>query len=238
MDKNRKTAVIVGILFIVATVFYMIGQITYGSIIQSSDYLENAYPSRSTIIAGVLVELAGILAIPLIAVYLHPVLKQYDRGLSVGYIAFRSLEAALLMGVAVCSLSLIQISQGYLDSVSSGQVLFQELGTSIRAVSHWTFLFAVGLVFPITALMLNTVLYRARLVPSFISIWGLLAASLLFVGNMMNMLEFFAGASELILELILTIPIAINEMVLALWLILKGFSLKAVTSSTIGDRQA
>ena len=85
---------IVGVLFIVVTVFFMIGQSIHGPIIGSPDYLENAHPNRLAVICGVLVELVGVLAIPLIAVYLLPILRKHSRGLlSVGYVVFRSIEA-------------------------------------------------------------------------------------------------------------------------------------------------
>ncbi|MGD9009863.1 MAG: DUF4386 family protein [Desulfobacteraceae bacterium] len=91
MSTRRASAVIVGVLFIVATVFFMIGQFVHGPIIGSSDYLTNAYPNRLAIIAGVLVEFIGVLSIPLIAAYLLPILRKHDQGLAVAYVVFRSL---------------------------------------------------------------------------------------------------------------------------------------------------
>jgi len=93
MNTNRTSAVIVGVLFIVATVFFMIGPSIHGPIIGSPDYLENAHPNRLAVICGVLVELVGVLAIPLIAVYVFPILRKHSRGLSVGYVVFRSIKA-------------------------------------------------------------------------------------------------------------------------------------------------
>ena len=69
-------------------------------------------------------------------------------------------------------------------------------------------MFAVGLVFPITALMLNTVLYKSRLVPRVISAWGFLAAALLLAGTVLDLFELFTDISESTLEATLTIPIA------------------------------
>lgn len=224
MSTSRTSAVIVGGLFIAATVFFMIGQSVHGPIIGSPDYLEIAYPNRFAIIGGVLIELIGVLSIPLIAVYVLPILRKHNHGLSVAYVVFRSIETMLLVGVSICTLSLIRISQGYLDAAGAGTNLFQEIAVSIQTVSHWTFLVAVGLVFPITALMLNAVLYKSRLVPRVISAWGFIGAVILFGGTVLDLFDLFPGVSESMLEAILTIPIAVNEMVLALWLIFKGFN--------------
>lgn len=64
----------------------MIGQSIHGPITGSPDYLEKAHPNRLTVIYGVLVELVGVLAIPLIAVYVLPILREHSRGLSVGMV--------------------------------------------------------------------------------------------------------------------------------------------------------
>ena len=223
MSTNKASAIIIGVLFIAATTFYMIGQFIHGPITASSDYLEHVYPDQQTVIAGVLIELIGILAIPLIAVYFYPVLRKYSQVMSLGYLVFRSLEALLLLVVSIYSLSLIHISKGFLGLTGANAMSYLEIGASVQAVSYWTFLLSVGIVFPLTALMLNAVLYQSRLVPRFISVWGLLAAMLLLMGTVVDVFGLLSGISRSALEVILTIPIAANEIVLALWLIIKGF---------------
>ncbi len=224
MEATRKTSIIVGVLFIIATLFFMIGQTIHGSVTDSPDYLSQAHPGRFTVIGGVLSALIAILAIPLIAVYLLPVLRRHSEGLAVGYLVFRSIEAMLLVGASIYTLSFTLLSHAYLEATSAGAAMLEQIGASIQAVSSWTFLLGVGIVFPITALMLNAVLYRARLVPRFISAWGFLAAALLLLGTMLIELELLAGIPESSMEPILTIPIAVNEMVFAVWLIVRGFS--------------
>jgi hypothetical protein len=203
-------------------------------IIGSSDYLTHAYPNRLTIIAGVLVEFIGLFAIPLIAVYLLPIVRKHNQGLAVAYVVFRSIETILLVGVSICTLSLIRISQGYIDAAGAGTDLFQEIAVSIQTVSHWTFIVAVGLVFPITALILNTVLYKSQLVLRINSAWGFFGAVILFSGTVLDLFDLFSGVSESMLEAALTIPITVNEMVLALWLIIKGFNPEAIMADSVG----
>jgi len=238
MNTNRPSAVIVGVLFIVATVFLMIGQSIHGPIIDSPDYIDNAHPNRLVVIGGVFVEIVAILAIPLIAVYLLPILRKHSQGLAMGYVVFRSMEAILLIGVSICTLSLLRISQSHLNASGAGADLFEVIGVSIQAISNWTFLLAVGIVFPITALILNAVLFKSRLVPRVISAWGLIAAAILFAGVVLDSFDLFPQVSESTLEVILTIPIAVNEMVFALWLIFKGFNPTAFTADPVGADQS
>ncbi|MGD8837182.1 MAG: DUF4386 domain-containing protein [Desulfobacteraceae bacterium] len=181
-----------------------------------------------------LVEFIGLFAIPLIAVYLLPIVRKHNQGLAVAYVVFRSIETILLVGVSICTLSLIRISQGYIDAAGAGTDLFQEIAVSIQTVSHWTFIVAVGLVFPITALILNTVLYKSQLVLRINSAWGFFGAVILFSGTVLDLFDLFSGVSESMLEAALTIPITVNEMVLALWLIIKGFNPEAIMADSVG----
>ncbi len=214
MKINRSSALIVGVLFIVATVFYMIGQLIHGPITGSIDYFEKAHADQLIVISGVLFELIGVMAIPLIAIYIFPILKPFNYELSISYVVFRSLEAFLLLCVAIFTLSVIPISQEILNRGNAGVELFQPIGVSMLALRNWIFIFGVGIVFPITALMLNAILYTSQLVPRFISVWGCIAAFMLLAGTVLDMCDVFAGASASTVEAVLSLPIAVNEMVL------------------------
>jgi len=70
MNTHRKTAVIVGVLFIIATAFLFIGEAFYKPILSSPDYLEITYPNRTVVIIGILLEFICVLAMPVLATVL------------------------------------------------------------------------------------------------------------------------------------------------------------------------
>jgi len=80
--------------------------------------------------------------------------------------------------------------------------------------------------------MLYSVLYKSKLVPRFMSVWGFIAAIALLTGSVLANIDMFTGISELGLNLIFATPIAVNEMVLAIWLIFKGFNPSAIASES------
>jgi uncharacterized BrkB/YihY/UPF0761 family membrane protein len=121
---------------------------------------------------------------------------------------------------------LINTSRDYLSRGGMDALNFQSIGSAIQSVNEWAFAIYV-IIFTVGALMLYSVLYQSRLVPRFISAWGFLAAVLLLIGSVLIMLDVFAGASAV--ELVFSMPIAVNEMVLAVWLIVKGFHPAAIT---------
>jgi hypothetical protein len=93
------------------------------------------------------------------------------------------------------------------------------MGNLLLAARDWAFLIGSGLVWSLSALVLNYLLYQSRLVPRWLSVWGLVGATLSFAAYL---LRFFS----IDLPEIVFLPIAVQEMVFALWLIVKGSNLK------------
>jgi hypothetical protein len=229
---HRKTAVIVGVLFIIATAFLFIGGAFYGPVLDTPDYLETAYPQRTQAAIGILIEFSCVLAIPLIAIFAFPVLKRYSLPLAISYIFFRSFEAVLFILVDINKLALIPISKRYLTAGPAEVAFYKNLGDFIIEWNMWGWVFYV-LVFGIGALILYTILYQSRLLPRWISIFGLIAAILITASAIFPMFEINFNLPEGMYELILVMPIAVQEMVMAVWLIVKGFTL----DSKIGDKK-
>jgi len=223
----RKTAIIVGILFIIATAFLFIGEVFYGPVLGTPDYLETAYSQRIRATIGILVEFTCVLAIPLIAVFSFPVLKQYSEPLALSYVVFRLFEAVLFILVDINKLALVPVSRGYLTGTPAEAAFYKSLGNFISDWNFWGWLFYV-LVFGIGALILYSVLYRSRLLPRWISIFGLVAAILITASAVFSMLEVSFNLPDGMFELILVVPIAVQAMVMALWLIIKGFNTSAL----------
>lgn len=224
MSSQRATVVAVGVMFIIATGCYMIGQSVYAPIAGSADYLELAYPHRVRVIAGILVELVGVLAIPLIALLFYPVLRKYDQQSALAYIGIRLLESVGLLVAVIIAWASVQMSHDYRLSDATMASSWEVAGSALQAVGQSTFLISVAVIFPIGALVLNNVLWRFRLVPRLVSGWGLLAAGLLLVGSLLDFFEVLPEASQTTLEVVLSGPIAVQEMVLAGWLIARGIA--------------
>ena len=226
MTTHRKSAVIVGLLFIIATAFLFIGEAVYKPILSSPEYLEITYPNRTTVIVGVLLEFVIVLAIPLIPVFAFPVLKKHNEVLAIGYIVFRALEGVILIAVAeINKLSLIGVSEAYLKG-GADAAYFEAIGASIQANTYWgdTAGLIYNLAFIVGGFMFYAVLYQSRLIPRWLSAWGLIAIAMILIGALLGpFIEF-----TLVMTLVAVVPIAVQEMVMALWLIVKGWNPAAI----------
>ena len=229
MNSNRKTAIIVGLLFIIATVS-LFAESLYKPILSAPDYLDIIYPNKIIVIIGILLESIMIPAMFLIPIFLFPILKKHNKVLALGYIGFRSLEAVLISIAEINKLSLVNLSRDYLNKGGLDVSYFQNIGSSIQSKLYWvnTDGLIYVAIFGIGALILYSILYQSKLVPRWIAGWGFIAAITILTGSMLSA---FTDISPVI-TILLIAPIAVQEMVFAVWLIVKGFNPSAISSES------
>lgn len=224
MNTYRKTAVIVGILFIVGTVSGILSGVVTGPIMAGATYPLNVAASETQWIGGTLLIALMGLSLAMIPVLLYPLLKQHNHVLALGAVLFRGALEAISYAIMVISMLLmVTVSEMSLHSGATEASSFQTLGLMLTAANDWTSMW-IALVFSIGALMIYGAFYQARLIPRWLSGWGLLGGVLYFVANLVSLFgpqhvapDIAAGIGQLM------IPLALQEMVFAVWLIVKGF---------------
>jgi hypothetical protein len=226
MNSNKKTARIAGALFITATVASVLSYLVIlEPILDAPDYLASVAANENLVLIGMFLDLVNCAAVVAISVVLFPILKKHSEALAVGYVGSRIIECAILVVGDISLLSLLTLSQEFVKAGAPATSYFQTLGTLLLAASDWTFLLGPGIAFSITALILNYLLYQSRLVPRFLSVWGLIGATMLFAYDVLQIWGFN-------LPLIVALPIALQEMFFAVWLIVKGFNPSAIASGS------
>jgi hypothetical protein len=219
MNADRSIARVVGVLFILATVFSLASTSVVGPVLGASDYLSSASMGANRIILGVLLLLAAAGAIVLIPAMIFPVLKRINEGMALGYLGLRIIEAVTLVVDAISLLSLVSSGQQYVKAGAATAFSFQVAGALSVAVHTWIFSLN-PVVFGSGALIFYYLLYCSRLVPRWLSAWGLVGALAILAFGLLGMY----GDSLLYLAA----PIGVQEMALAVWLIAKGFHQPAV----------
>jgi hypothetical protein len=197
MNSHRKTAIIVGVLFLTSTVAFMLGSMS----IQS--YFIDKHPNINQLIIGVLLEFYCGVAVAGIGVMMFPILKKFNERLALGYVIFRIIECAIIIVSGIYLISLLKLIQDYDLMI----YLFTGIG---------------GLIF-------SYLLYQSKLVPRLISVLGLIGYALLFTGTLLDMLGHvdLDGAGMIVL-----LPGGLFEIILPIWLIVKGFNSSAIASGS------
>jgi hypothetical protein len=228
MNSNRKTAIIVGALFLTAMVTSLLGAAFIESILNAPDYLINVSANKTQLIIGALLELINGIAVVGIAVMMFPIFKKHNEALALGYVGFRIIEAVIVIGAVISPLSLITLSQEYLTAGASDASYFQTLGTSFIAARAHLWGQMLGIFFSLGALLFYYLLYQSKLVPRFISVWGLIAVALVLTWNLLEIFGISISAG-----IIPFLPIILNEIFLGIWLIAKGFNSSAIASGSV-----
>jgi len=221
---NRVTARVVGALFILATVPFSISVIILTPILESPDFLTNVAQNQGRVGAGVLLELVNHIAVVGIAVVIYPILKSAGERLAVGYVAARSIEAALFAITTLHLLTLAFVSNEYAGALEQQAAQLQVLGGVLLAGHDWNSAALPFTAFGIGALILNFTLFWARLVPRWISVFGLLSAASILTARVLMIAGVDLASSTVVW---MDGPIFLQEMVFAVWLISKGFKLPA-----------
>ncbi len=219
MTWLRKTALFAGLSYVIS--FVSIPTLTLYSAVHDPNYMASPGPDTPVLLGGVLeiiVALAGIGS----AIFLYPVVKRQNEALAMGFVGTRTLEAAAIFVGVASLLTLVTLRQAGTgaDGLVAGQAL----------VAFYDRIFVIGQGFipAMNALLLGTLLYRSRLVPRVLPLLGLLGAPL----EITNVAGMIFGLWDRLSALtgVLTIPIAVWEFSLGVYLIVKGFKPSPITA--------
>ena len=212
--SSRRSATLVGLLFLVATFTFATGNGLIGGVLETAADFEDAPAHNTALAIGALLAFAQGIAIVGIAVLLYPLLKRVSEPLALGYVGLRVAElAATLLYVAV---PLTAIELGGTGGSGTGQLLLAQQSVAVVLIY---------LVTSVNGLVLAALLYRSAMVPRSIAVLGLVGYPTLLVGCMLavaNGGDMTHGAALLAL-----VPGGIYEVVLPLWLIVKGFRISS-----------
>ena len=227
MNTYRKTAVTVGILFIVCTVTSILGPSLVISI-NSPDYLNQLAGNPNQIILAALLEFIWAAAGAGIAIGLYPLLKKWNGALALASVGFRVVENVFVLIGTLSLLSLFTLSQEFVAAGAPAASSFQTLGTLLVAVRDWQLPVISGLAFSLGVLMYYAILYRSNLIPRWLSGWGVLGAVLALAATVLASFTRDFGLESI--HTYLHIPIGLQELVFAVWLIVKGFNPSAMAA--------
>ena len=224
MNTSRKIAIAVGALFLAGYVGVFGGGFLAEPMLNAPDFPANIATDRSQLIIGLFMELiVNDIAVLGIGILLFQILRVHSETIALGYLSIRIVEVATLVASKFGLLSLITLGQ---DSVTTGALdaaNFRLLGAAALAERYW--IGQVNAVFFILgALLLYSLLYRSKLVPRWLSAWGLFAVLMLMIVNVMELFELYAPTQGFQPVMLLYAPIFLSELLLGIWLIVKGFN--------------
>ncbi len=230
MNSKRKSAIIIGILYIAATAAGVLSVITLGSMFKGPDILINVSANENQVIMAALLELIMAIAVAGIAFMIYPILKknsEVKEGLARWYVGTRITESGIFLVAILGLLSILTLSREFVSAGAPDASYFQTITNVLLVVSDYAWMLGYT-VFCLGALILYYLLYESMLIPRWLSVWGLIGAPLMLAAGLLPLLINEDPTS--ILSMALNFPLALQEMVFAVWLIFKGFNPSAIAS--------
>ena len=221
MEEQRRIERIVGSLFILATAFSSLGFILLEPILDDTDVLGSVAANETQTMVGAFLLLIDAAVVVVIPALLFPTFRKYNPHLARLYPGSRIVESVVLVIGVVGLLGLVTLSREYLP-IGADSASYRTSAAALIAVYDWGALLGIMFFFALAGLLLNYVLYRYRLVPRWLAVWGLVSVALLPIEGGLEAFD----VDNLGL---MSLPFAIQEMVFAVWLIVKGFA------STVGS---
>lgn len=231
MTSTRKTAIATGSLFIAATITAL-GADALVPNLTGPDYLTTVADHPHQLAAAALLYLIAAGTSVGIAIALYPLLTKVNAGPALGSVVFRTIEAVFYTVAVVSLLSVLPLAQRLATAPAGSRASINAIAGSLLSMREHSTLAGV-FAFSLGALMYYALFYRSRLVPRWLSGWGIAGVLLMMTACLLALFSDnpVTGYVPLIL------PIFVQELVLAGWLLVKGFSPAhpdAATSSACG----
>jgi hypothetical protein len=225
-SPERRTALVVGVLFVITFLVSIPAVLLYEPLLKHADYiLGSGADTRVTL--GAFLEV--ILAIANIgtAVALYPVFKRRHPSLSLGYVASRVLESTIIVVGIVSVLSVVTLRKQFAGGVVDPSLA--TTGRSLVAVHDWTFLLGPGYCAGIgTGMLLGYMMYRSGLVPRRMALLGLVGGPLIFASSTAIMFGAYKNGGSV--AFLMALPEILWEASLGIYLIAKGFKSSSILS--------
>lgn len=228
MPSYRGTAIAVGVLFILCSAASILSIVPLGGALVAPVDLARLAANDNRVVLTALIEFVWAVTGAGIAIGLYPVVKRFNPALALGSVAGRLAEGVFVVVGALGLLALLTVSQEAVVAGSASLASVVTVSNLVLAVREWAHGFVALIPFGVGAFMYYVALYSSRLIPRWLSGWGLVAIVMFMVSTI------YAGFTQefgfTTVNTALNIPIGLQEMALAIWLIAKGFDQRALAS--------
>lgn len=222
MQYVKEPARRIGWLFVTATVAGVLSVLVTSSTLGADDLLAAVHADQGRLLLGEMLVLVMLAAMAATAVLLVPVLRAHSEQLALGYLVARTLEVVVIAVGVIAALLLIPLSWGVSEADGGGATGADVLAESLQAAGDWTGYLGAQMIFSVSALILNWAFLRSGLVPRWLALWGVAGVPLMFASGLMMMVEPLNSHASAIN--LLVVPLAVQEMVMAIWMIVRGFA--------------
>jgi hypothetical protein len=218
MDATRRATLWAGLFYIATFVFSIPALGLYDGVLNNKNFVFGAGSAHGVLWGGLIEVLTGLTGI-CTAVVLYPVLKKYSPARALGFVASRTLEAAMIFAGVLAVLTVYTLRHDFAGSDPGG---LNAVAQAFVALKNWTFLLGPGIMPAVNALCFATILRKTNLVPRWIPTLGVIGAPLLLASSIGTLFGAWDQVSST--ALVMALPIATWEMSIGVYMAWRGFN--------------
>lgn len=216
MKSNKIAARTFGIAFLIGYLSYGLGFGLVNTLFNSPDSLAVISGCKNQVIIEVAIMMAIFAPVNMVlGVIMTPIFKAYNQPLAYSYLSAAIASSVLLIVGAVFLLLSIPLSEEFVKGTGDAKHL-EVLFTLCKKANFYSYQIAM-VIWGFGGLVLSYLLYVSKLVPQWLSVWGIIGYVIFIAG------AFFA-LFGINIDVILDIPGGLFELFLSFWLIIKGFN--------------
>jgi Domain of unknown function (DUF4386) len=225
-EESRRISLATGVLFLITFIASIPALYLFQPVLDDPVGYVAGAGDTNRIFLGALLELITILANIGTAVVLYPLLKRQNDVLALGFVASRLLECTFMAVGVISVLTIVTLQQ---DVSRFDEGTFGAIAYTLAAIKDWTFLLGPGFVVGIgNGMILGYLMYRSALVPSWMAMLGLIGGPLIVLSGIAVLFDVDQPGGPL--QGIATIPEFLWELLLGLYLTVKGFKAAPILS--------
>jgi len=227
-NSQKRITRFVGALFLVQMITASISHSAMlAPIFHDVNFLDSVSAHSDTVTVAMLLDLICGISVFAISVLLYPVLRKYNESIALWYVGLRLNEWICLTISGILLLTIISISKEFVQNrLTPNQNLLVLAKYLLQARGFTKILMLFG--FCWSATLFYYLLFKSKLLPGFISIWGIIGIVLLLIEVMSNIFGYSVGG------ILIMLPMGLNEIFLGVWLIIKGFNTIPTSNVSIG----
>jgi CubicO group peptidase (beta-lactamase class C family) len=215
LNRYRRTAAVVGAIYLAGFVVGIGGEALFQSVLSAPNHLALVAANSLTVTIGALLWLITVVGDAAHGVLMYPVLKPHNERIAVGYLAARIMVLFVLLQIPLGSTYLQTAPADLADLLALSNVLIQAK----------LYVYDMGMItLGISGILLCYTLYRTKLVPRLLAVWGLVGYAIIFGGMVSEVMGSGLGLAS-------SIPGGLWEVFIGVWLIVKGFNAPVIAST-------
>jgi hypothetical protein len=219
MTTERKNSMYAGILLLLG--FSGVGIVlALGNAFQGPGFVGNIHGNEARFVWAAVFQLFMAFACSGIVVFLYPSLKRVNEAWALWALVLRSFETVLFIAAALALLSFPALGRAFSGAGMAERPGLQALGTVMKDSYDWASAVLGILAWSLGALIYHVLLFKGRIVPRWLSVWGIIGAPFSVAACMLAI--FGTIPIDSTANTLLTLPLGLQEIPLAIWLIVKG----------------